>query len=260
MIQKEGMQLYRQDGYNDYADLHHNEPGDRKGLAEIKYITGLYEMLDTLRNRHPELIMEAAAGAARIDLETLSRFHWHPPCETWLNPDRDQCIFYGTSLWLPGGLIIPYTQALDDCGVMSSFADQLCLAWYPLDPDFPFDRARLQVARYKRIRPFLSGDYYPLTPVSLKETWMGYQFHRTDLDSGVALVFKRFEVPRVIYTVTDGFRLHLRGVEPHSLYQVHFEEGNKDEQLSGQVLASGIDVILSKAPSAEMIVYRKLSK
>jgi alpha-galactosidase len=257
LVKKEGMRLYRQDGMNSYANLHDNEPSDRRGLAEIKYIMGLYEMLDTLRSRHPDLIMEAAVGAPRIDLETLSRFHWHQPCETWGRPDRDQCMLYGASLWLPGGMIIPYMQALDDYGVWSAFAGQLCLGWHPLDPDFPFDRARLQVARYKRIRPFLSGDFYPLTPVSLKETWMGYQFHRTDLDGGFALVFKRFEVPRVIYTVTDGFRLHLRGVEPHSLYQVHFEERNKDEQLTGQALASGIDVILGKAPSAEMIVYRK---
>jgi hypothetical protein len=249
------MTCYRQDGYNTYADLHDGEPDDRKGIREIKYITGLYSMLDTLRARHPNLIMEAAVGAPRIDLETLSRFHWHQPCETWLNPNRDQCTLYGTSLWLPGGVIIPYTEAVDDYGIWSRFAGQLCVAWHPLDSDFPMDLARRQIERYKRVRGLLGGDFYPLTPVSLDETWVGYQFHRADIDRGFALVFKRFDSPRVLYSVNDTFKLQLRGLNPNSTYRVHFEEVNRDERLTGQALAKGIEILAGKAPAAAMIVY-----
>jgi hypothetical protein len=255
LIEKEGMNCYRQDGFNNYADLHKDEPLDRKGVTEIKYIMGLYTLLDTLRKRHPDLIMEAAVGAPRIDLETLSRFHWHQPCETWLDPNRDQCTLYGTNLWLPGGLIVLYTGLTGDYGVWSSFAGQLSLAWHPLDPDFPMAMARRQVERYKRTRPFLSGDFYPLTPVSLEETWMGYQFHRTDLDKGFALVFKRFDAPRVIYSVNDRFRLRLRGVNPQSRYRLHLERSNKDETLTGRELANGIEIDSDKAPSAELVIY-----
>jgi hypothetical protein len=39
-------------------------------------------------------------------------------------------------------------QSVDDYGVWSRFAGQLCLAWHPLDKDFPMERAQLQVERY----------------------------------------------------------------------------------------------------------------
>src|SRR5262249_6304096 len=67
LIEKEGMNCYRQDGYNTYTDVHSGEPEDRKGITELKYIMGLYTMIDALRKRHPDLLMEAAVGAPRID-------------------------------------------------------------------------------------------------------------------------------------------------------------------------------------------------
>jgi alpha-galactosidase len=255
LIEKEGMNCYRQDGFNIYSDLNQGEPEDRKGITELKYIMGLYTMVDTLRSRHPDLLMEAAVGAPRIDLEMLSRFHWHQPCETWLDPNRDQCTLYGTNLWLPGGMIVLYTGLTDNYGVWSSFAGQLSLAWHPLDADFPIDLAHRQVERYKRVRTFLSGDFYPLTPISLEETWMGYQFHRADLDKGFALVFKRFDSPHVIYSVNDTFTLKLRGIDPQSRYQLHYEQSNKDQTLTGQALAKGIEIVVGKAPGAELVVY-----
>jgi len=259
LIEQQGMTCYRQDGYNSDENLHEGEVADRKGIGEIKYIMGLYAMLDAMREKHPGLIMEAAAGAARIDLETLSRFHWHQPCETWLHPDWDDCTVYGTSLWLPGGMIVFYNQSTDDYGAWSGFGGQLSLAWDPLDSSFPMELARRQVNLYKRVRKFLSGDFYPLTPVSLEETWMGFQFHRRDLDSGLALVFKRFDSPRVLHSVRDAFSLELRGLPPQSQYQVHFLSSNDVRIVTGQELAKGLDLTLGKAPSAEMIIYQPRS-
>jgi alpha-galactosidase len=259
LIENQGMRCYRQDGYNSYEDVHHGETDERKGLTEIKYIAGLYAMLDTLREKHPDLVMEAAAGAARIDLETLSRFHWHQPCETWLHAEWDQCTAYGTSLWLPGGMFIFYNESTGDYGAWSRFGGQLSLAWDPLDAGFPMALARRQVNLYKRVRKFLSGDFYPLTPVSLDETWMGFQLHRRDLDSGFALVFKRFDSARVLYSVSNSFHLQLRGLRPDSIYRFHCERINKDGSRRGQALANGLDLAFGKAPSAEMIIYQAAS-
>jgi len=119
--------------------------------------------------------------------------------------------------------------------------------------------ARHQVNLYKRVRKFLSGDFYPLTPVSLDETWMGFQFHRRDLDSGLALVFKRFDSPQVLHSVRDAFSLELRGLPPQSQYQVHFLSSNDARIVTGQALAKGLDLTLGKAPSAEMIIYQPTS-
>ena len=256
MIEHQGMTCYRQDGYNREASLEEGESDDRKGMGEIKYIMALYSMLDEMKHKHPDLIMEAALGAPRIDLETLSRFHWHQPCETWLHPEWDHSTVYGTSLWLPGGMIVFYNQFTDDYGAWSRFGGQLSLAWDPLDSSFPKESARRQVNLYKRVRAFLSGDFYPLTPLSLDGTWMGYQFHRRDLDSGFALVFKRFNSPQVIYSVTDTFAAQLRGLAPRRYYQVSFGSGKEERTLTGDALAKGIAVTLANAPSAEMIVYQ----
>ena len=94
-----------------------------------------------------------------------------------------------------------------------------------------------------------------LKPISLEETWMGYQFHRADLDKGFALVFKRFDSPHVIYSVNDTFTFKLRGIDPQSRYQLHYEQSNKDEALTGQALAKGIEIVVGKAPGAELVVY-----
>jgi alpha-galactosidase len=245
LVEHEGMNCYRQDGSGWYGE----EPANRKGATESQHITGLYTLWDTLIKRHPNLVMEGCSGGGRrIDLETLSRFHWHQKSDRWYDSESDQCSLYGANLYLPGGVINIPTEGVDDYRAWSSFAGQFCLGWHPLDEDFPTELAMLQVERYKRIRPLLSGDFYPLTPCSLEEPWIGYQFHRVDLDKGFALLFKR-------PVATDTFRLCLRGLEPQSCYRVHFERSNQDETLTGEELANGVEIIISEEKGAELITY-----
>jgi hypothetical protein len=201
-----------------------------------------------------------SGGGRRIDLETLSRFHWHQKSDRWYDSESDQCSLYGANLYLPGGVINIPTEGVDDYRAWSSFAGQFCLGWHPLDEDFPMELAMLQVERYKRIHPLLSGDFYPLTPCSLEETWIGYQFHRVDLDKGFALLFKRLVTKENIYPVTNTFRFSLRGLEPQSLYRVHFERVNRDETLTGEELGKGIEVIISEEKGAEMVIYELMKR
>jgi hypothetical protein len=148
---------------------------------------------------------------------------------------------------------------MDDYGMWSSFAGVLSLAWHPLDDDFSMEQAILQIERYKRIRPLLSGDFYPLTPWSLEETWIGYQFNRVDLDKGLVLLFKRSTSKDIIYSVSDTFKFCLRGLDPENYYQVHFERSNRDEVLTGADLAEGIQVVISEEKGAKIITYSKWS-
>jgi alpha-galactosidase len=259
LIDKQGMTLYRQDGSNHESDLHKGEAENRNGIREIQYILGLYAIADQLRKRHPHLIMEAALGAPRIDLETLSRFHWHQPCESWLHPALDQCQTYGTSLWMPGGSLVFYNQSTDNYALWSGFGGQLSVAWEPTDPDFPMDLARRQLDLYKSIRSFLSGDFYPLTPVSLDQIWMGYQFHRTELNGGCAFIFKRVKSPQTMYLENDTFKLQLKGLAPDARYGVRFESTGKEATVVGADLARGVELTLGIAPTAEMIVYKAIS-
>ena len=253
LIENEGMTCYRQDGSGGYGE----EPADRKGINEIHHITGLYKSWDDLLERYPNLVMEGCCGGGRrIDIETLSRFHWHQKSDRWYDSESDQCSLYGANLYLPGGIINIPTEGTDDYKTWSSFAGQFCLGWHPLDEDFPMERAILQVNRYKRIRHLLIGDFYPLTPCSVEEPWIGYQFHRVDLDKGFALLFKRSVSKDIDYPISDTFKLILRGVKLEKNYRVHLERINRDVTLTGNELAKGIEVIVSEEKGAEMIEYQ----
>jgi hypothetical protein len=116
------------------------------------------------------------------------------------------------------------------------------------------ERARKQVELYKSVRPLLSGDFYPLTPASLHQAWIGYQFHRADQETGFALVFRR-PATEVVYPVSDTLTASLRGLDPARKYRVRFERGGRVQVLSGRTLATGVEITLNAPRSVEMIRY-----
>ena len=252
LAENELMACYRQDGFGWYDD----EPDDRKGISESQHIDGLYASWDTLLQRYPGLVMEGCCGGGRrIDLETVSRFHWHQKSDRWYDVESDQCSLYGANLYLPGGLINIPTEGTDDYTAWSSFAGQFCLAWHPLDEDFPMELALRQVERYKRVRHLLSGDFYPLTPCSLNTAWIGWQFHHVELDAGFAQVFRRYATERAGYPVEDRLTVRLRGLDPQRRYRVRLEKAETECVVTGAALAEGIEVAIEKVPGAEMVTY-----
>lgn len=98
----------------------------------------------------------------------------------------------------------------------------------------------------------LSGDFYPLTPCSLADEWLGYQFYRPDLDKGFALVFRR-KVPHELLPSTPVFKLVLRGLNPEHSYHIRFEHAEKDQTATGRALADGVDLTISERPGAELV-------
>jgi len=250
LIRDEGMACYRQDGSGWYDA----EPENRRGMSETEHLTGIYAMWDALLERHPELVMEGCSGGGRrIDLETARRFRWHQKSDRWYDSESDQCSLYGANLFLPGGTINIPTERTDDYGAWSSFAGQFCLGWHPLDADFPWEQARRQIELYKRLRPRLRGDFYPLTPCALDAPYLGFQFHRTDTGEGFALVFRRRV--EVAYPVPETFRAALRGLESDATYAVRLESDASESVATGSELGDGIELRLASVPSAELIVY-----
>ena len=254
MVDKEGMGCYRQD----LSSARWVDPSpDRQGFAENRSVVGMYQLWDEIVRRHPGLVMEGCCGGGRrIDLETVSRFAWHQKSDRWFDTESDQCALYGANLFLPGGLLNIPTERLDDYGLWSSFAGQLCLGWHPLDAGFPMEQARAQVERYKLIRPLLAGDFYPLTPCSLDAPWIGLQFHRPDRNRGAVMVYRRGE-PGSAGPGPTGGRLNcqLRGLEPDTRYTYRSIRGGAEAGASGAELAAGLAVEVAEAPGAEMIVY-----
>lgn len=247
-VRDEGLTMYRQDA----GILPTDEDPDRLGIGEMQHIAGLYAMQDELRRRHPALLMEGCCGGGRrIDLESLSRFHWHQKSDRWFDTLSDHSGLCGANLFLPGGVINVPTEVTDDYGAWSSFGGQFCLAWHPLDEDFPTQQAARQVKLYKRVRPFLSGDFYPLSPCSLTKPWLAYQFHRNDLDRGFALVFKR--------NADEGnvFKFAPRALAPEARYSLTFESSGARADYPGRELAGAIEIAMESTPGAELISYQR---
>ncbi len=49
---------------------------------------------------------------------------------------------------------------------------------------------------WRKIRTYMLGDYYPLTPYSLqRDQWIAWQFDRPDLGGGEVQAFRRPESP-----------------------------------------------------------------
>ena len=254
LVQEAGLTCYRQDLSGTFGD----EPASRKGISESHHVAGLYQLWDTLKERHPDLIMEGCcAGGRRIDLETVARFHWHQKSDRWFDSESDQLGLYGANLFLPGGIINIPTQATDDYGAWSAFAGQFSLGWDPLDEEFPMEQARRQVELYKEIRPLLSGDFYPLTPPSLDQLWMGYQFHRRDLDRGFALIFRR-GIASPLIPVGESLAVSLRGLEPDAKYRVRFRRTGSDEIKKGRELSEATVIVIPEVPGAEMLAYERV--
>ncbi|MHB0998353.1 MAG: alpha-galactosidase [Armatimonadota bacterium] len=248
LVKDQGMSCYRQDFYTAY----YSESDDRKGVMEMQHLDGLYKIQDEMRKRHPDMLMEGCSGGGRrIDLETISRFHWHQKSDRWFDSVSDQCGLYGANMFLPGGTINVPVNATSDYGMWSAFGGQVCLGWHLLDPDFPMAQAKQQVERYKMIRPFLSGDFYPLTPCSPDSEWLAYQFHRSDMNSGFALIFRRNGDGDI-----ERFRLALKGLNPESDYMLHLEHLNKDITIMGTDISNKIDIPVTDLPGVEMIIYK----
>ena len=257
-VKNQGINMYRQDQSNNIIPM----GPDRLGLPEMQYITGMYEMQDQIRIRHPGMLMEGCCGGGRrVDLETLARFHWHQKSDSWFHSITDQAGMYGGNLYMPGGVLNLPTQATDNFGVWSSFGGQLCVAWHPLDKDFPMDLAKRQVKLYKRVRPYLSGDFYPLTDCTLDRPWLAYQFHRHNLGQGFALIFKRKAVGQPGASAPglagDTFAFAPRGLDPQARYAISCQASGLQAVYTGAQLAKGVTLTLKKTPGAELVIYQQ---
>jgi hypothetical protein len=101
---------------------------------------------------------------------------------------------------------------------------------------------------FKKVRPYILGDFYPLFPHSADESvWYGYQFYRPDLDAGFALLFRRKDSPYV------KARLDIKGIVEDRRYTVTFEDCDGEQTVHGHDLRSFPVEIPS--PGESTIVY-----
>ena len=215
-----------------------NDPPERQGITEIRYVEGLYAMWDELRARFPQMGLDnCASGGRRIDLEMITRSVVQTRSDAAVAPGRsdwDQSQTYGLNLFLPLHATIGWEVGAYEC--RSSATAGFCAEWNILAPDFPLQRARTCIAEMKANRKYWTGDYYPLTPWTMApDGWMAWQLHRADLNEGMVLAFRHQESPY------SALQVSLQGIKPDQRYVVHFiDEQQRDvvRTLRGRELAA----------------------
>jgi alpha-galactosidase len=249
----EGITIYRQDFNFDPAPYWQAmDSPDRVGMAEMKHIEGLYAFWDGLLARNPGLLIDnCASGGRRIDLETTGRSIplWRTDY-SYFEPNGYQCHTYGLHLFLPAsgtGNNNPQKYYF-----RSSMGGAVVMGW-ELNGSFNVSQALEAVAEFRALRPYLFGDFYPLTEYSTSdEAWMAFQWDRPEERDGIVLAFRRQLA--LTASITVGFG----GVEPAGDYEVTFEDYGITVMKSGKELAAGLSIKIPEAPGSLLVKYRRV--
>jgi len=292
ILTENGVDLYRQDfnfdplPYWQAADAAAGD--DRIGMTEIQHIAGLYAFWDELRARHGGLWIDVcASGGRRIDLETLTRALPLWPSDF---PDiiglpyglglhvGDQCINAGLARWVPlfgGGVwnFAPYAVRSQMIGGFT-FGCEIDLSRFSTDSAqettpkevlphghflwdnaFPHELARQAIAEWRSLRPFFTGDFHLLVPLTVAEhDWCAWQLHRADLQAGVAVLLRRHRSPYPTATVS------LRQIEPEAEYEVSMSPGYDPApavEMKGRALQE-LAATIPARPGSLLVRYRRV--
>ncbi len=215
----------------------------RKGFTENRYVTNLYRFLDTLLEEIDGLrIDNCASGGKRLDIEMARR--GIPLWRTDYNcmdgegnskPDilqATQAQTYGISFWLPYNGTCAYIE-----GEYATRTNIISCS---------------QRLEYYELRPYMLGNYYPLTYGGLDTTrYLAMQFDDNAAE-GMALIYKREDVTENIYN------LRLNGLDSDKDYEVwSYDTPDKKITLSGKELMNdGCEIEINETPKAVIILYK----
>lgn len=267
LIEDEGIDLYRQDFNVDPLLFWqaHDAP-DRQGIAEIKHVTGYLAYWDALRKRHPHLRMDTcASGGRRLDLETLRRAVPLVRSDYLFEPNGQQCHTYGISQWLPyhgtGTLIGKSaigqntTDELSSYDFRSHMACSVTACWDMRRADLNYDELRRLTAQMRKAAPNFLGDFYPLTPYSIRpDAWMAWQFDHPEEGTGVVQAFRREGSSESKRT------FQLQGLEANAHYELVVAD-NAGEPVVRRAKLTGSELTLEMPHprSAALVFYHKRS-
>ena len=109
------------------------------------------------------------------------------------------------------------------------------------------------MATYRELRGFYLKDFYPLSgdgDITGKDKWVAWQFHDSELNSGIIQAFRRDEAPEV------SIMVHLGGVNADTLYDIYNEDNKITVQHTGQQLIEGLKLNLPSPRSSLLLRYK----
>ncbi len=257
------LKCYRQDFNIDplaYWQAEDRKAPDRAGMAQIKYIMGLYEVLDRLLDEFPELIIDnCASGGRRLDIEMTQRgiVLWRSDmsCAFDVVPAVMQAHNVGLSRWLVHhGCGVGFNMD-NEYLVRSCHASTLTSNFmgYKSNADAvkDFDKIRANIAEYKALRSLYEKDFYPIFGYGANDTaWGGWQFEDGEIKRGVIAAFRRKNCLSREVTVFPG------GVNAELTYV--FEEmgsGNVFSIRGTELKNRGLTLICERPETAVLLKY-----
>ncbi len=237
---------------------HANDAADRRGMNEIRYVMGLYEMWDEILEKFPHIFIDnCASGGRRIDLETnmrsipMWRSDYNDNNVRRGDPIADQGMTMGLAPFMPintgpAWRTNPYYWR---CASSSGPIGY----WDPRKGGYSIEESKQAIAESQELQPYVLGDFFRLTANSVDPTvWIGWQYHRPSEDDGYAVFFRRDECP---YSMMDT---SLRAVTPEKKYEVSYYSGydlDKREILTGKELKS-LSVGIPKRRGSVLVRYK----
>ncbi len=262
VVETLSLDWYRQDfNIDTLSQWRAKDSEGRKGIAEIRYILGLYKLYDTLTQRFPHLAIDnCAAGGRRNDIEMMARSVPLWRCDYQGNFDaepeaaQDQNIAISALLPFSGTGINGGMD--DDYAVRSAYTGSFMPhSWFytvdqPVVPGAALDRAISLINEFIGIRDYFTRDFYPLTEETRSQrAWCVWQYHDPDKDEGCVIAFRRPDSP-----MTSG-RFCLCGLG-EGVYSVRISEDKSERNISGcELTQQGIEISLPHPRSSCVIRY-----
>ncbi|SDS29744.1 alpha-galactosidase [Microlunatus soli] len=213
-------------------------PGPRRRNPWLDHVRGFYRVLDGLRERHPELLIETcAAGGGRVDQGILSRSDWAWPSDntdardrlsiqhgfTQVHPTRAMACWVTDTPGVLSGRTMPlrFRFHVAMTGVLGIGAD---IAGWTAEESV---QGRELIATYRRLRPTIQqGERFRLGAPD-PERPFGVLFRSAD---GERIVIFAFALS--IRHGARGQDLPLAGLDPTALYR----DDSSGQTYSGSLL------------------------
>ena len=264
LIEELHIDCYRQDfNFPPLPCWRKNDAPDRQGITEIRHINGMYRLWDELLKRFPHLIIDnCASGGRRIDIETLRRSIplWRSDLQCPANYDVEgsQCHNQSFNQWMP------YSgtssgRDYDEYRIRSAYAaalttnysfserDRFC------DTQEKVDFLKKYLEEYRRVRPYFSEDFYPLTEITENlDVWCAMQFDRPGQRDGIVLVFRRENAPY------ETACLPLRGLDEGAEYLFTDADGGEFTVGGKELAENGLKLTVPEKRKAKIYFYRAI--
>lgn len=292
VIEESGIDVYRQDfNVNPLEYMRSIEAPDRKGIAQIRQVEGMYKLWDALRERFPSLTIDnCSSGGRLLDVETnmrsypllqsdmgcrpfpvamqnenlaLSRYMpWHQVVS------HDPSAYFMRSSFTTGvACQFEYLSHILGSDIVKASMDALnekekdrpeTLEKVPNLGRFTWELAEKGLSDAMRLKEYWGrGDFTGLTePTLRRDIITGYTLRIPEEDRGVIVLFRRNDAP-------DTFTVRLPQITRQNQYELTMVDEHWKETVqtvSGAQLADGFDVTIPEAPGSAMIFYRSYER